>query len=95
MNDAPYREKATELLTLLEAGHVPPRVKLAVPRLSECHSKLFCMVGEAYFAVGASNLSPGLHPSNLLCELVEATRALDWPKVLILVHNATSDEGSK
>jgi DprA-like N-terminal HHH domain len=92
LNDAPYRQKATELLTLLEADHVPPWVKLMVPRLSECHNKLFVQIGEPDRARRANDPLPGIYPSNLLCELVEAIRALDWPKVRILVHDAlTSD----
>lgn len=90
MNDAPYREKAAELLALLEGEHVPPGIKLAVPRLSEVHSKLFVMVGEPSPALRADYLAPGIYPSNLLCELVEALRALEWPKVVVLVHEATS-----
>jgi hypothetical protein len=90
-NDLPYREKASELLRLLEADHVPPGVKLAVPRLSQVHKKLFVMVCENELAFGTSNqLAPGLYPSDFLCELVAAVRALDWPKVMVLVHEALS-----
>lgn len=93
-NDLPYREKASELLDLLEADHVPPRVKLAVPSLSECHHKLFCMVGKSDLAVGTSYIVPGLYPSNLLCELLAACRASDWPLVMVLVQNATHESPS-
>ena len=88
--DLSYREKASELLGLLEADHVPPWVKLTVPRLSEVHSKLFVMVGKPSGAIGTDHPIPGLYPSNLLCELVEAIRALEWPKVRVLVHGALS-----
>jgi hypothetical protein len=94
LNDQPYREKTAELLRLLDADHVPPRIKSAVPCLSQCHSKLFVMVCEPSPAIGTPHLSPGIYPYNLLCELVEAIRALEWPKVLVLVHRALSDKGS-
>ena len=47
----------------------PPWVKLLVPRLSKRHNKLFVMVMESTAALGADSQSPGLYPSNLLCEL--------------------------
>jgi hypothetical protein len=43
---------ASELLRLLEADHVPPGIKLAVPRLSQVHKKLFVMVCENDLAAG-------------------------------------------
>jgi hypothetical protein len=36
-----------------------------------------------------------LEPSNLLRELLAALRALEWPRVLVLVHDALSDGRSK
>lgn len=92
VNDHLYIEKATELLTLLEADHVPPWIKLLVPRLSECDRKLFVMVMQSDLALGTDSQPPGLYPSNLLCELVEAVRAFEWPKVRILVHNALNSD---
>lgn len=92
--DRPYREKATELLELLEADHVPPRIKEAVPRLSEFHDKLFVMVCEPSVALRADYLRPGIYPSNLLCELVEAIRALEWPMVMALVSGVTGHAAS-
>jgi hypothetical protein len=94
MDDRPYREKATELLELLEADHVPPRIKLAVPRLSQFHDKLFVMVCEPSEALRADYLRPGIYPSNFLCELVEAVRAFEWPKVLSLVSSVTGQRSS-
>jgi hypothetical protein len=92
LNDRPYIDKATELLTLLEADHVPPWVKFLVPRLSQCHNKLFVMIVQRGTAFGTDSQPPGLYPSNLLCELVEAVRALEWPKVRVLVHDALASE---
>jgi hypothetical protein len=83
MNDAPYHQKADELLAILAADHVPEEVKLAVPRLSDCHNKLFCMVGEP--SVGKGKIPPGIYPSNFLCELVDAMKLSEWPRVLSLV----------
>jgi hypothetical protein len=88
VGERPYQEKVTELLGLLDESHVPPRIKAAVPRLSEAHNKLFVMVGEPCVATRADYLRPGIYPSNLLCELVEAIRALEWPRVLSLVEGA-------
>jgi hypothetical protein len=88
VGDKPYRDKVTELLGLLDEPHVPPGIKDAVPRLSEAHNKLFVMVGEPCPATRADYLRPGLYPSNLLCELVEAIRALEWPRVISLVEEA-------
>jgi hypothetical protein len=69
MNDAPYREKVAELLSLLEDDHVPPRIKLTVPRLSQVHSKLFVMVCEPSPALRTDYLAPGIYPSNSRCDL--------------------------
>jgi hypothetical protein len=92
LNDHLYREKVAELLGLLEGDHVPPRVKLAVPSLSKCHNKLFVMVSKPSPALRADYLEPGIYPSDLLCKLVEAIRALEWPQVLVLIHEATSSD---
>ena len=82
-----YRVKASELVFFLDANHVSPWIKLPVPRFGEVHRKLFTCVVDSP-ALRASDLIPGLYPSNLLCELVVAIRALDWPNVRILVHDA-------
>jgi hypothetical protein len=92
LNDHPYREKVAELSRLLDSDHVPPGVKLAVPSLSKCHNKLFVMVSKPSPALRADYLEPGIYPSDLLCKLVEAIQALEWPKVLVLVHEATSSD---
>jgi len=90
INDAPLLATYAELRGLLAADHVPEGVKLAALRLGECQKKLFCFVGTPNPALGAVDLSPGLHPSDLLCELIQALRALDWPRFIVLVHDALS-----
>jgi hypothetical protein len=91
MNDGPYLAKVAELLAALEGEHVPPWIKETVPRLSQVHNKLFVMIGEPNPALRADYLPPGIYPSNLLCELVTAVRAFEWPKVGVLVHDALSE----
>lgn len=88
INHSPYREAIVELIRLTDSEHVPPRIKEAIPRLSKCHNKLFCWVPDSEGTFGTARLAAGFYPSNLLCELIEAARALDWPKVGILIHGA-------
>jgi hypothetical protein len=102
MNDAPLMEAYAELRALLADPLVPEGVVSACLRLSECQTKLFCSVPEGLragdrtdgandtrtFDVDAGVLR--LEPSNFLCELLAALRAFEWPRVLVLVHEATS-----
>jgi len=90
MNDAPLMEAYAELRALAEADHVPPGVQSALFRLSECQTKLFTMVCVQELAFGAADGCIRLEPSNFLRELIKALSALDWPRVLLLVHDATS-----
>ena len=73
---------------LLERESVPAEVKLAFSCLSQCHSKLFVVVGEPSAALGADH-GPGLHQSDLLCEFVKAMRSRERPKVLVRIHDIT------
>src|SRR5262249_942138 len=97
-----FRPPGAVLRLLGNADHVPPGVKAALLRLSECQTKLFCTVPES---PGARDRSRGvqdtgaldldvhglrLEPSNFLCELLAALRALEWPRVLVLVHGVVS-----
>ena len=88
-------EAYAELRALSEAEHVPPWVKSTLLGLSEHQTKLFVTVPDR-----SSDRSPGftgartadresirLEPSNFLRELLAACRALEWPKVLVLVHS--------
>ena len=95
MNDAPLMEAYAELRTLAEAEHIPPGVKSALFRLSECQTKLFTTVCLQESAFGAADGSIQLEPSNLLRELITALKALDWPKVLVFVHECTSPLASQ
>jgi hypothetical protein len=90
VNDALLMAAFAKLRCLLEADHVPKGVKLALPRLSECQTKLFCthFHGSGTSATGATDGGIGFEPSNFLKELLTAADAFDWPKVLILVHDA-------
>lgn len=93
MKQPDFYERLEELRRLIDAEHVPPWVKAASFRLSDLQKKLFHFVGDAQTAVGTSHLAPGLHASNFLCELIKAYRALDWPKIIVLIHDALPQEG--
>ena len=86
-----FREKFDELQRLIEAETVPVWVKAESIVLGKLTFKLFHRVYEACPTsfVGTANRLPGFHASNLLCELIEAYRAFDWPRVSILVHGAS------
>jgi hypothetical protein len=102
MNDVPLMAAYEELRSLLANPCVPEDVARACLRLSECQTKLFCTVPEGYRTgdwanrienAGASDFKGWglrLEPSNLLRELLAALRAFEWPRVMILVHGATS-----
>src|SRR5215471_1759499 len=89
----PCRQKVAELLALLEGEPVTGVVKLTLPCLGQCRSKLLVVASEPGAALGADH-GPLLHPANLLCELVEAMRARKRPKILVLVHDATICPGA-
>lgn len=106
MSDAPLMEAYAELRTLLEEPSVPEGVKLACLSLSQHQTKLFCTVPDGGAALDGAELSDltgtldlngfglRLEPSNFLCELIAAIRASEWPRVLVLIHDATSDQVS-
>ena len=101
MNDASLMAAYAELRSILARPDVPEGVYAACLRLSDIQTKLFCSVSDSYRTgygtecvqdAGALNLGMRLEPSNFLCELLAAMRALEWPKVFILVHDAISDQ---
>jgi hypothetical protein len=88
-----------ELRALLANPDVPERVYTACLGLSNFQTKLFCSVSDSYWTEdGASRIEHAgtldgemrLEPSNFLCELLAALRAFEWPRVVVLVHEATS-----
>lgn len=89
-----FIEKLEELRLLLQSDHIPPRVKSACLCLSKDQKKLFAWVPEIDGTSGTPALLPGLHASDFLCELLKALRALDWPQVIVLVHDAFPDADS-
>lgn len=102
MNDEPLMAAYEELRTLLSGPDVPEGVYTECLRLSDFQTKLFCTVPEGYRTgdwtktvgdAGAFNRDGWplrLEPSNFLRELLAALRAFEWPRVLVLVHGATS-----
>ena len=83
-----YLDKASELVGLAQAQHVPPWVSEAILGLAQDPRKLVCMNGYAKGTLGARRFLLSLCASDLLCELTEAVRALDWLKVRVLAHAA-------
>lgn len=104
MNDSPLMEAYEELRSLLADPSVPEGVVSACLRLSECQTKLFNTVPEGHRTRDWSNWveNPGtldgnvfglcLEPSNFLRELLAALRTSEWPRVLVLVHDAVAPE---
>jgi hypothetical protein len=101
--NAPLITALQELGALLSDPGVPPGVVLAASSLSECQTKLFGTHHEGHGATdGAKSIDDSwtldgslrLEPSDLLCELLAAFRAFEWPKVLVLIHQASSLDGA-
>ena len=93
----------SRIWTNLFGPGVSPWVVLAAPSLNECHIKLFRTHHEGHGATeGAKRLdvsrtldgSLRLEMCDLLCKLLAAFRAFEWPKVLVLLHEAFSGNGS-
>ena len=85
---ASFEETMRELGNLLSANDCPGEVVDAASGLLQSPDKLFWFVPKGDLAIRAPNLGAGLQPSDLLLELVQAVRALEWPKVLVLIHRA-------
>jgi hypothetical protein len=107
MNDALLLAAYAELRSALANPECPERVKTACFGLSKCQTKLFCTVPESIRAEDATGLTdnarafdrnfvPGLRlePSDFLRELLAALRTFEWPRVLVLVLDATSNAGA-
>jgi hypothetical protein len=86
-----FREKFDELQRLIEADHIPIWVKTESVSLGQLTFKLFHRVYKSNPTFGTPKLLPDFHASNLLRELVQAYVALDWPRVIVLVHSASSN----
>lgn len=100
MNDAPLMEAYAELRQLLSRPIVPEGIVTACLGLSECQTKLFSTHLERKGArdrphriddAGAFDAALRLEPSDFLLELLAAIRASEWPRVLVLVSNATHE----
>jgi hypothetical protein len=74
-------------------AYKPPQIILErIVGALEHPIKLFCWVGDTNAAVGATRPVPGFYASDLLVELMEAVRALDWEIVGILLEQAISPQ---
>jgi PHD/YefM family antitoxin component YafN of YafNO toxin-antitoxin module len=96
VNDAPLIAALSELGSLLSDPDIPEGVVLATSRLSECQTKLFRTHFHCHRTgqrEGGAFFSYSLEPSDFLRELLAAVRAFEWPRVLVLVHDATSHGG--
>lgn len=87
-----FHDKLDALRRIVETEHVPPGVMSALLGLSQRQKELFCWVGVPDAAVGAPRFLPGLYASDFFNELLFALKALDWPKVLILIHGNSSPD---
>jgi hypothetical protein len=89
-----YREAMDELFANLEPHELPKIIHTRLGIAMEKPIKLFCLVGEPHPAsnwpIGAPRVEPGLYASDLLVELVAATRTLDWEKIGVLLEQAIS-----
>lgn len=78
-----------ELGRLIREGEkVPREIVDATTKLAHRPEKLAFWIPDDPSAIGAQDLAPGLHPSDLLLEIVAAARAADWEKVGVLVRSA-------
>jgi hypothetical protein len=81
-----FPELMLELGRLIGGSKEAPfEVVKAASKLAERAQELCFFVPNSGAASGAPKLAPGLHPSDLLLELVAAARAADWENVGILV----------
>lgn len=104
MNDAPLVKAYEELRALLANPSVPEGVVSACLGLSEHQTKLFTTVPEAYGTEDRPRLIKNagtldrkcwglrLEPSNFFCELLTTLRAFEWPRVMVLIHEAISED---
>jgi hypothetical protein len=97
MNDAPLLSALRELGDRLSAVDVPQGVIATFPSLCDLQVKFFTTVLEKDAAAcpGTADCVMRLEPSDLLLECLAAVRAKEWPQVLVLIHDALSDGGSK
>jgi hypothetical protein len=96
MNDALLLAALRELGDCLSAVDVPAGVIETFPSLSELQTKLYTTVFEKDPAdpIGASYSVARLQPTDLLLECLSAARAKEWPRFIVLVHDALSAEVS-
>ena len=90
MTDIPLVVALRELGDRLSSVDVPKGVIEAIPSLSELLLQLFTTVFVAGAAGGTPDGIMRLEPSNLLLEMLAAVRAGEWPRFVVLIHDATS-----
>jgi hypothetical protein len=94
MNDTLLLEALRELGDRLSAVDVPEGIVSTFACLSDLGIKLFTTVLEQNPAVisRATNCVMRLEPSDLLLECLTAARANEWPRFVILVHEALANK---
>jgi len=94
MRDDALLKALRELGECLSAVDVPHGVVATFPSLSNLGPKLFVTVLEQNSAAlpGATDCIMRLEPSDLLLECLLAARAHEWPRFIVLVHEAHSKE---
>lgn len=89
-NDKSLLAALRELGDCLSAVDVPQGVIETFPSLSDLQTQLFTTVFVQELASGTADLISHLQPTDLLLKMLAAARAGDWPRFLVLVHNATA-----
>lgn len=94
MNDALLLAALRELGDCLSAVDVPAGVVETFPSLSELQVKFFTTVLEKdpTAIAGAPDCVMRLQPTDLLLECLAAARAKEWPRFIVLVHDALSGD---
>lgn len=81
-----------ELGGVLSAVDVPQGVIDTFPSLSDLQTQLFTTVLIPEFAGGAPDEVMRLEPTDLLLEMLAAARTSEWPRLVVLVHDAISNQ---
>jgi hypothetical protein len=96
INDESLLAALRELGDFLSAVDVPSGVIETFPSLNKLQVKFFrtILVKDTAAIAGTPDTIMRLEPSNLLLECLTAARAHEWPRFIVLVHNALSELGS-
>lgn len=77
----PYKATMDELFVHLQPQKLPKVVHTLLGVTLQNPIKLMCLVGNSELTSGTPRVESGLYASDLLIELLQAVRALDWELV--------------